>query len=152
MNGLPYRRGDTASLTATPDRDAIDGCATITFVDKHGFGRLIGQDAHLLNGFRECVTIVGITGQTAYADHQAFLVRGRDGDFHPELVGMTRLAFADAFHFRGMQAVEFVLVFRLLFKQSFDASQNTAGLGSLDVVLPIEFPINVAPDPTARMQ
>ena len=48
---------------------------------------------------REGVSIVGITGQAAHADHQPFLVHGRDGDFHPKLVGMTRLAFAYAFDF-----------------------------------------------------
>ena len=83
MNGFPYRRGEPASLTAAPDREAINGYATINLVDKHAFWRPMGQDAHLLNRFREGVSIVEITGQAAHADHQPFLVHGRDGDFTP---------------------------------------------------------------------
>ena len=81
------------SLTAAPDREAIDGYATISLVDKHGFWRPMGQDVHQLNRYRERVTIVG----------------------------MTSLAFAYAFDFLSMQTIKFVLIFRPLFKQSFDA-------------------------------
>ena len=46
MNGLPYRRGEPASLTAAPDREAIDGYATISLVDKHSFGHAMASVAN----------------------------------------------------------------------------------------------------------
>jgi hypothetical protein len=36
----------------------------------------------------------------------AVMQRGSDADFDPEFVGSVRLAFTDAFHFRGVQRID----------------------------------------------
>jgi hypothetical protein len=42
---------------------------------------------------------------------------------------LAQLAFADALHFRRMQAVEFVAVLRLLLEQALDFLQQIGNLG-----------------------
>ena len=39
-------------LSASPDRHSVNADAAIAFVDKHGLGHPVGQNADLLNGFR----------------------------------------------------------------------------------------------------
>lgn len=61
------------------------------------FRLLRGENTHLLDGLRQCATIiVGIARQTAHADHQTFLVRGGDGDLDAELIQLAYLAFGNA--------------------------------------------------------
>lgn len=83
MNGSSDRRGDTTLLATAPDRYPIDGYAAIAPVDKHCLGFLIGENAHLLDGFRQRMTIVGIAGQTAHADDQTLSVRRRHRTLTP---------------------------------------------------------------------
>lgn len=51
-------------------------------------------------------------------------MRCRYRHLHPKLVGLARLAFVDALHFRRMQGVEFVAVLGLLFEQTLDLVQQ----------------------------
>jgi hypothetical protein len=57
------------------------------------------------------------------AHHQAGLVRDDDGGLDAELVGLARLALADALHLGGVQRVELVLVLRLLRADALGAPQ-----------------------------
>lgn len=45
-----------------------------------------------------------------------------------------------------MQAVELVLVLRLLFEQPFNPRQNTGGLGRIPFIIAIQLSVDVPPD------
>lgn len=116
MDGLSGGRGDAALLAAAPDGHTIDADAPITLVDKHRLWFLSGENAHLFDGFRPREAVVGIARQTAHADHQTFLVRGGDGDLDAKFVRLTHLSFGNALNLGGVQAIELVFVFGLLFQ------------------------------------
>ena len=88
------RRRDAAFLAAEPDSNTGDGDTTIAFVDKDRFGQVIGQDADLLDRFRQGVTVVGIARHATHTDDQSFLVRGRHRHLDAKFIGLTRLALA----------------------------------------------------------
>ena len=139
MNGFLDRRGNAALLAAAPDRHAIDADAAIALVDEHRLRFSCSKQAHLLDGFGQRVTVVGMARQAAHTDHQTFLVRGGDGDLNAEFVWLACLAFGNALNLRGMQAVELVLVLGFLLEQSFDTRQNAGRRRALHFVLSIQF-------------
>ena len=83
----------------------------------------------LLQLRRENVPVVRIAGEAAGADHQAALVGDDDTGLDAELVALAGFAFADAFHFRGMQGVELVLVVGLLRADAFGAFEQCVQTG-----------------------
>ncbi|AAW73460.1 NagN [Xanthomonas oryzae pv. oryzae KACC 10331] len=75
---------------------------------------VLAQDPGLLQLLVQRVAVIGGAGEAARADHQALFVRDGHADLHPELVGLARLALADALHFGRVQGIEFVLAIGLL--------------------------------------
>ena len=61
--------------------------------------------------------IIRITWHALDAHYQAFFMRRCNTNFNAKLIGLTHLAFGNAFNFRRMQAVEFVFVGALLVEQ-----------------------------------
>ena len=94
------------------------------------------QDACLLELFFQRVAVVGIARETARPNDQPLLVRDRNAGFDAKFVGLSGLALADAFHLRGVERIQLVLVFRLLGAESLCAfqqgSQLSKRLGVLD--------------------
>ena len=108
------RRRDATLLAAEPDGNAGDGDSAIAFVDEDGLGQVIGQDADLARPLparcdrrRECPPC-------AHTNDHSFVVCGRHRHFDAEFARLTRLALGDALHLRCVQAVELVLMLRLL--------------------------------------
>ena len=60
------------------------------------------------------MAIIGAAVEPPRTDDQPLFLRDREAHLDAELVGLARLSFPDAFNFRRMQCVEFVLVLRTL--------------------------------------
>src|SRR5471032_3403875 len=54
--------------------------------------------------------VIGVAGECPGTDDQPLFLRDREAHLNAELVGLACLSFPDAFNFRSMQCVEFVLV------------------------------------------
>jgi hypothetical protein len=74
------------------------------------------------------VSVIWVAGHGASADDEAFRDGGRNADLGAELVAHPRLAFRDAIDLGFMQAVDFVLVLRLLIQQPPCQNQRIADL------------------------
>ncbi|AAW73393.1 NagN [Xanthomonas oryzae pv. oryzae KACC 10331] len=105
-----------SSSTPKPQVRPCNGCGLGVFQ-----GRLfrcaccvLAQDPGLLQLLVQRVVVIEGAGEAARADHQALFVRDGHADLHPELVGLARLALADALHFGRVQGIEFVLAIGLL--------------------------------------
>lgn len=82
----------------------------------------------MLNLFIEGVAFVRVAGKASGANDECALERGGNSHLHNKLVGVTALAFGDAFNFWGMSAVKlglfvfgfvFALVVAILSDQAF---------------------------------
>ena len=69
------------------------------------------------------MAVVGVAGEAPGAHHQALFVGDGKTDLDAKFVGLSGLAFADAFDFWGVQRVEFFLVFRALGADTLGALQ-----------------------------
>ena len=118
-----------SALTRSQDLQPFDLRALVALVDDGGLGLLIGQDADLLNGLSQRVAVVRVARHAAAAHHQAFLERGGDADLHAELIGGSRLAFADAFDLGRVQRVQLVFVLGFLRQNAAHAVQQIFGFG-----------------------
>lgn len=63
------------------------------------------------------------------SEHKAALVGYDDAGLDAEFIGFPGFAFADAFDFRGMQGVKFVLVFGLLLADAFCPFEQGVQMG-----------------------
>ena len=86
--------------------------------------RRFDQVIALANLRRQGVPIIRVANKALGAHHQALLVRDRQTDFNAEFVTVSGFAFADAFHLRRMQRVEFVFVLGLLCTNALRALQQ----------------------------
>ena len=84
---------------------------------------VLQQRVGLLQLLGQRVAVVGVAGEGPRAHHQALLVRDGQADLHAELVGLARLALADALHLGRVQRVELVLVVALLGADALGALQ-----------------------------
>ncbi len=84
---------------------------------------ILEQPARLFQLLGQRVAVVGIAGKTARAHDQALARTHRNADLDAEFVRVPRLALADAFHFRRVQRVEFLVVLGTLCQQPVCALQ-----------------------------
>ena len=110
-HGLQTSR-DSPLLTRHQDAHPFDLDAPVTPVHHCRVRLAVGarEDAHLLQGFCQCVSVVRIARHGAHAHHQRFLVRGGNAHRHAELVRGAGLALGDALELRGVQGIQIVFV------------------------------------------
>lgn len=82
---------------------------------------VLEQRFRLLRLRRQCVPVVRVAGEAARAHDQPLSVRDGHAHLHAELVGLPRLALADALHLRGVQRVQLAVVVRLLARDALGA-------------------------------
>ena len=99
--------------------------------DRHA--QVLRQVGRLLQHRAQDVAVIRIAGEGARTQHQAKLMRDHHGVLEPELVGLARLALADALHLRRVQRVQLVLVMTLLRADVLGALERKR---SIDCVLP----------------
>lgn len=117
---------------------ALVGVGAFDCNGAHGFG--------LLQGCRQGVPIIWGAGESLGGQKQPLPVGGGDPDLAAELIALVGLAFGDAGHLWGMQAVELLLVLRLLGQEALDQTQET-GEASLSLGVAGDLAADVSLDP-----
>ena len=64
------------------------------------------------------MTIIGIAGKAAGTENEITRVGDGNTDFDAKFVFLVDFALGDALHFRGMEAVDLVLILGLLIQNS----------------------------------
>ena len=106
-------RGDAALLLGSEDFELVIGRRIVAAVAGVGVDAFEGVSDELLdrgNDTGESVAVIRIAGQRLGMDSElaafAMLERGGDAHLDAELIGLVRLALADAFDLGGVQAVD----------------------------------------------
>ena len=131
----------------------LDAMATVAAIDVTALGLDPGEDLHLLELLGQRVSVIRAPGQAAGAEDEARLVGRRERGLHTELVALVGLALAQAFHFRGVDAVELVLVLRFLLDDSLGRGQCVGERRFTQRVARFDLALDVAHhSPDARAQ
>ncbi len=128
------RPGNTTLRTADENLHGFHAVAPVSTIDKDHLGPLVGQDLDLFQRLAQRMAIVGIALQRPHSDYKAASVGRGYADLGAKLVALVRLAFRYAVHRWFMQAVELLLVLRLLRQQPV-YQVKPAGETDTDVVL-----------------
>lgn len=140
---------DAPPGTGHEDLYMLHAVAAVPAVDEGKFRSLIRQDLDLLQRLSQRVAVVGITRQRPHPDHKAAPVGGGDADLGAELVTLARPALRDAVHRRFVQAVELLLVLRLLRQKPVHKCDHLQQALPLRVVRNVaQLPFDIAQHPT----
>ena len=133
----PHGRGQAAPVAGEDDLGrafVVVAFVVVAFVAPIGIGprdRDTGHGLCLVDGGLQGVAVIGIAGEGLGGQEQALPVGRRDRHLGAELVALVSLAFGDADHFGGMQAVELVVVPRFLDEQPLDQPEQAGEAGLL---------------------
>src|SRR5262245_3539135 len=143
---------DTALLAGDEDATGIFRVvAAVPLVDIGPLDRTAGECLGAVNDVPQGVTVVRIDGHCARMQHEQATgspaVVGDDGGLHSELVGRGGLAFADAFHLRGMEGIKLPAALALLLRADLRGSAKRECERLLQCWLALDLAADVSDDP-----
>lgn len=145
--------GHAPFLARDEDPELVMGrgiVAAITLVGEDARDGVADEPFHIRDDGGQRMTIIGIAGQCLHMSNELAALGVRQGrcdrDLHTELVRFVRLAFADAFHFGGVQRVDFgAALMRLLIPYP-TGEHEQLGEGPLHSLIGLDLAGDVADD------
>ena len=101
-------------LPSFVNRDIGDINTAVAQIDKHFLGAGATEDFGLFQTGLQGMAVVRVTWETTCPENEVAVIGDSDAHFDTKFVFFMDFAFSDAFHFRGMEAVELILVLPLL--------------------------------------
>src|SRR5258705_1805816 len=143
---------DAALLAGDEDTTGIlQAVRRVSLVDLGPPDRTAGEWLGAFNDVPQGVTVVRVIGHRPGVQHEqatgSSAVVGDDGGLHAELVRRGGLAFADAFHLRGMEGIKLPAALALLLRADLRGPAKREGERLLQCWLALDLAADVADDP-----